>query len=77
SLLVYAAMENDLLGLFVMLAEGGKSLPLAVSGHGHNDGPCWSPDGKMIAYSNGDIWIVDLDPEGLRSELRTLNEQTK
>jgi len=79
TLLVYAAMENGLLGLYVMLAKGGKSLPLAVSDQGHNDGPCWSPDGKMVAYSNGngDIWIVDLDPEQLSIELRALNAQTQ
>jgi len=77
TLLVYAALENDLLGLFIMLAEGGKSLPLAVSDQGHNDGPCWSPNGKMIAFSNGDIWIVDLDPERVARELRVMNEQTQ
>ncbi len=77
SLLVYAAIEGELLGLFIMLAEGGKSLPLAVSDKGHNDGPCWSPDGKMVAFSNGsgDIWIVDLDIGKVCEELRALNEQ--
>ena len=77
SLLVYAALEGELLGLFIMLAEGGKSLPLAVSEKGHNDGPCWSPDGKMVAFSNGsgDIWIVDLDIGKVCEELRALNEQ--
>lgn len=75
SLLVYAALENDLLGLFIMLAEGGKSLPLAVSEQGHNDGPSWSPDGKMIAYSNGDIWIVDIDRNQVINELQELNNQ--
>jgi Tol biopolymer transport system component len=74
SLLVYAALEGGFLGLFIMLAEGGKSLPLAVSDQGHNDGPCWSPDGKMIAFSNGDIWIVDIDSEQVRRELRALNK---
>ncbi len=76
SLLVYAAMENGLLGLYIMLTKGGKSLPLAVSDQGHNEGPCWSTDGKRIAYSDGkgDIWIVDLDPEQLIRELRALNE---
>jgi len=79
SLLVYAAMENGLLGLYIMLAEGGNSLPLAVSDQGHNDGPCWSPDGKMIAFSsgNGDIWIVDIDTGQVSRELRALNEQNQ
>ncbi len=74
SLLVYAAMEGGFLGLYIMLANGGPSLPLAVSEQGHNDGPCWSPDGKMIAYSsgNGDIWIVDIDTEQLTKGLKAL-----
>ena len=77
TLLVYAALEDGLLGLFIMLAEGGQSLPLAVSDQGHNDGPCWSPDGKMIAYSNGngDIWIVDIDKARVIKELRELNNR--
>jgi len=76
-LLVYAAMENGLLGLYIMLTEGGNSLPLAVSEQGHNDGPCWSPDGKMIAYSSGsgDIWIVDIDGTRVINELRELNNR--
>jgi len=79
SLLVYAAMENGLLGLYIMLASGGKSLPLAVSDQGHKEGPCWSPDGKRIAYSDGkgDIWIIDLKPGRLISELQVLNEQSQ
>jgi len=78
TLLVYAALENELLGLYIMLAEGGKSLPLAVSEQGHNEGPHWSPDGKMIAFSNGngDIWIVDIDQARVIKELRELNNST-
>jgi len=75
SLLVYAALENELLGLYIMLAEGGKSLPLAVSDQVHNEAPCWSPDGKMIAFSNGDIWIVDIDQARIIKELRALNNR--
>jgi Tol biopolymer transport system component len=72
-------MENGLLGLYIMLASGGKSLPLAVSDQGHKEGPCWSPDGKRIAYSDGkgDIWIIDLKPGRLISELQVLNEQSQ
>jgi len=77
SLLVYAALENGLLGLYIMLAEGGNSLPLAISEQGHNDGPCWSPDGKTIAYgdSNGDISLVKIDPGQVKRELKALNKQ--
>ena len=76
SLLVYAAMENGFLGLYIMLAQGGASLPLAVSEEGHNDGPSWSPDGRMIAYSNsnGDIWIINLDPKKVSARLREMNQ---
>ena len=75
-LLVYAAMEDGLLGLYIMLSAGGKSLPLAVSDQGHNDGPCWAPDGNAIAFSNGqgDIWIVDINRAKVLKELRALNE---
>jgi len=79
SLLVYASLENGLLGLYIMPAEGGPSLPLAVAENAHNDGPCWSPDGKMVAYSsgktgNGDIWVVELDPVQVAKYLHSLKE---
>lgn len=78
SLLVYGAIEDGFLGLYIMPAEGGPSLPLAVTENAHNDGPCWSPDGKMVAYSsgktgNGDIWIVDLDPDQVKHKLQELS----
>ena len=38
SLLVYAAMEEKYMGLWIMLAEGGKSIPLAVTPNAHNEG---------------------------------------
>jgi len=79
SLLVYAAMEGRDLGLWVMPAEGGKSLPLAITHPGHNEGPAWSPDGKWLAFAstrsgNHDIWIMDLDAELLKKEVRALNQ---
>lgn len=74
ALLVYASMEDGYLGLYIMPATGGASLPLAVNKEAHNDGPCWSPDGKMVAFSsgqsgNGDIYVVDLDPEEVARKL--------
>jgi Tol biopolymer transport system component len=71
SLLIYAAMEGRYLGLYIMPAEGGKSLPLAVSSQGHNEAPCWSPDGEKIAFTrNFDIWIMDLKIEQVKKELQ-------
>jgi TolB protein len=79
SLLVYAAMEGRDLGLWVMPAAGGKSLPLAITHPGHNEGPAWSPDGKRLAFTstrsgNFDIWMMDLDVEQLKKELQALNK---
>ena len=75
SLLVYAELVDGFLRLYIMLTEGGASLPVTDTEQGHNEGPCWSPDGKMIAYSNGDgdIWIVDIDRDKVIKELRELN----
>jgi Tol biopolymer transport system component len=71
SLLIYAAMEERYLGLYIMPAEGGKSLPLAVSSQGHNEAPCWSPDGEKIAFTrNFDIWIMELNIEQVKKELQ-------
>ena len=79
SLLAYAAMEGKDLGLWVMPAQGGKSLPLAITHPGHNESPAWSPDGKRLAFTstrsgNFDIWLMDLDVEQLKKELRALNK---
>jgi TolB protein len=79
SLLVYAAMEGKELGLWVMRAEGGKSIPLAITHPGHNEGAAWSPDGKRLAFNstrsgNFDIWMMGIDVEQLKKELQALNE---
>ncbi len=75
SLLVYAALEGRDLGLWVMPAEGGKSLPLAITHPGHNEGPAWSPDGERLAFTstrsgNFDIWLMKLDVQQLKRELQ-------
>jgi Tol biopolymer transport system component len=79
SLLVYAAMEGKYLGLWIMPAEGGKSLPLSVTPNAHNESAAWSPDGKNIAFNstrsgNFDVWVMDVDIDQLKKELRKLNE---
>jgi Tol biopolymer transport system component len=79
SLLVYAALEGKYLGLWIMHAEGGKSIPLAVTPKAHNEGACWSPDGKSIAFNstrsgNFDVWLMKVDIEQLKKELKELNE---
>jgi Tol biopolymer transport system component len=77
SLLVYAVIEGKYLELWVMLAEGGKSLPLTITQNAHNEGPAWSPDGKSIAFNstrsgNHDVWIMNVDIEQLKKELEEL-----
>jgi TolB protein len=74
SLLVYAAMNGKYLGLYIMPAGGGMSLPLAVTENSHNEGAVWSPDGKKIAFNstrsgNNDIWIMDLNLKKINKEL--------
>jgi len=73
SLLVYAALEGRYLGLWIMSAQGGKSIPLVVTDPGHNEAASWSPDGKKIAFSSsrpgGGIWIMDVDVEQVKREV--------
>jgi Tol biopolymer transport system component len=74
SMLVYAVMEGRYLGLYIMPAAGGISLPLAVTPQNHNEGASWSPDGKKIAFTstrsgNFDIWIMDLNIDQVKKEL--------
>lgn len=78
-LLVYAAKEGRYLGLYIMPIEGGKSLPLAVTSNGLNEGASWSPDGQKIAFTstrsgNYDIWIMDVNVEQIKKKLQSLNE---
>jgi Tol biopolymer transport system component len=79
TLLVYAAMGEKRLGLWVMPAEGGKSLPLILSSLDHNESPAWSPDGKHLAFASsrtgrGDIYVMELDMDHLRRELSSVNK---
>jgi Tol biopolymer transport system component len=76
-LLVYAAKEGKYLGLYIMPAEGGNSLPLAVSPRGLNESASWSHDGQKIAFTSTrsgyyDIWIMDVNIEHIKEELQKL-----
>ena len=79
TLLIYAAMVDGHLGLYIMPTTGGGSLPLSVTPQLHNEGPSWAPDGKRIAFSGGsqgnsDIWIMDINIAEVKKELRMIND---
>jgi len=79
SLLAYGVMEGRYMGIHLMPADGGPSLPLAVTSNGLNEGASWSPDGQKIAFistrsGNYDIWLMDLDIERIKKELGILDE---
>ncbi len=80
SLLIYAAKEGKYLGLYIMPAEGGLSLPIAVTPtRGVNEAISWSPNSQKIAFTstrsgNYDIWIMDMNIEKVKEELNSINK---
>ena len=76
SLLAVTWCEDKNCDLWVMSPSGGTRLQI-TSNPIYDDGPSWSPDGKQIAFVSRrsgyfDIWMIQVDLEGLRSELATL-----
>ena len=79
SLLIYAALEDGYLGLYIMPTEGGNSLPVTDTPQLHNEGVSWAPDGNRIAFSRGrlgnsDIWILGMNIAQVKKELQVLYE---
>lgn len=78
TLLIFAALEGKYLGLYIMLSEGGKSLPLAVAKENHTEAAVWSPDGKKIVFTRSGkfgILLMDIDIKKIKKDLQTLNKQ--
>lgn len=63
---VVFAGQYDLLGLYVIDAEGGRPVPLPIpqAGEGASE-PTFSPDGTQIAYLAGngeaEVWVANAD----------------
>lgn len=73
-LLIYAAMEDGRLGLYIMPSEGGNTIPIASDPEAHIEGVSWAPDGKKIAFNrmgrgDCDIRVMKLNTRKLLSEL--------
>jgi Tol biopolymer transport system component len=80
SLLIFGAVNGRYVGLYIMSSEGGPALPLAVTENSHNEGAAWSPDGRHIAFTstrsgNFDIWIMDVDTDGIKAKLQAEAER--
>jgi Tol biopolymer transport system component len=59
SRIVFSAVRDGGVQLFVMTADGSDGTALGVAG----DGPRWSPDGRRVAFTDGEE-IVLVDPDG-------------
>lgn len=74
SLIIFAALNEKYLGLYLTLSDGGRSIPLVVTPGSHNEAPSWSLDGKSIIYAGGGIYIMDAGLDQLKKELIELNK---
>jgi Tol biopolymer transport system component len=79
SLLVYGAIVDGKVGLWIMPAGGGKSLPLAVSPQYHNESPACSPEDKRLASASrltgrDDLYNLEWDFEKVKTELKLHNQ---
>jgi Tol biopolymer transport system component len=73
SLLAVVWCQERLCNLWAMSCAGGSRVQI-TSSSGYDDGPCWSPDAKRIAFvstrsGSFDIWTIDVDVEQLALEL--------
>jgi Tol biopolymer transport system component len=68
----------EAVGIFTVPSDGGEAQPIAVSTDGAGTNPCWSSDGKWIAYTNNRaIWIVSSEggsPKQLTSDADLVGE---
>jgi len=74
SLVAFALCEGRSCDLWVAPSGGGRAVQLTMH-PSYDDTPCWSPDGTKIAFTSArsgkmDVYVMDLDLEGLRAELR-------
>jgi len=79
SMLIYGVKDGRYMGLYIMPADGGISLPFIVTPMSVNEAANWSPDGQMVAFTstrsgNYDIWIMNVHFEQIKKELQTPNE---
>jgi len=73
ALLAYTAFEGRNLQIWIMPANGGKSIQLTYH-PGYNESPRWSPDGEKIMFTstrsgNFDIWVMAIDIAELKRKL--------
>lgn len=62
--IIYRAVFNFTIDLFMMDANGSNRRPITQDGH-NNHAPSWSPDGKRVAYSSdldgeAEIAVIDI-----------------